>query len=55
MLFHLMGKIFYNKRSFASFYMFTNSNPESLQGRVIRTPGLLLQKTLHETVRLISR
>jgi hypothetical protein len=35
--------------------MFTESNPESLQGRAIRTPGvLLLQRTLHETVRLIS-
>jgi hypothetical protein len=34
--------------------MFTKSNPESLQGRAIRTPVLLLQKTLHETVHLIS-
>ena len=55
MLFHLMGKIVYNKSLFASIFHITNSYAESLQGRAILPADLLLQKTSHEIVRLTGR
>lgn len=56
LLFHLMGKIMYNKRLFASIFpRAMNLDAKSTQGKVIVLPCLLLQETSHEIVSSIGR
>jgi hypothetical protein len=55
LLFHLIGKIMYNKRLCASMVPHFTLMQKFTQGRVTLICHLLLQRTSHETVNSIGR